>query len=140
MWWLSLVVFAMALLGTRREAVGWGIAIFVLVVFGAIAGDTLQMPGTAGETQLERDAALVVYMLVLFIIAWGFRKVVESRSMALSRAREAAQESSEAKSRFMAHMSHELRTPLNGIIAMTDLVLRSGVTERIACVVRLITL
>jgi signal transduction histidine kinase/CheY-like chemotaxis protein len=42
------------------------------------------------------------------------------------RAWHAAQESSLAKSRFLATVSHELRTPLNGIMGMTQLMEREG--------------
>lgn len=41
----------------------------------------------------------------------------------LVRAREAAIEASNTKSRFLANMSHEIRTPMNGVIGMTEILL-----------------
>ncbi len=41
----------------------------------------------------------------------------------LIKAKQQAEEATQAKSEFLANMSHEIRTPMNGIIGMTDLVL-----------------
>jgi len=54
-------------------------------------------------------------------------ELVASRTAQLAEARDAAQASSEAKTRFLANMSHEIRTPLNAISDMAHLVAQSGV-------------
>ncbi|MEO6095723.1 MAG: ATP-binding protein [Fibrobacteria bacterium] len=39
-----------------------------------------------------------------------------------------AEESNQAKSRFLAQMSHEIRTPLNGVLGMSDAMLHSDIS------------
>jgi signal transduction histidine kinase/CheY-like chemotaxis protein/HPt (histidine-containing phosphotransfer) domain-containing protein len=48
---------------------------------------------------------------------------------ALTNARLAAEEASQAKSDFLANMSHEMRTPLNAIIGLTDFLLRTPLSS-----------
>jgi CheY-like chemotaxis protein/nitrogen-specific signal transduction histidine kinase len=45
----------------------------------------------------------------------------KEREAELARARAAAEEAGQAKSRFLANMSHEIRTPMNGVIGVAEL-------------------
>ncbi|HEY0305402.1 MAG TPA: ATP-binding protein [Longimicrobiales bacterium] len=66
----------------------------------------------------------VVLAVLLFITSADMRQAeatVRRRQEELVEAKRAAEEASEAKSRFMAVMSHELRTPLTAVIGYANL-------------------
>ncbi len=55
-----------------------------------------------------------------------------SANVAMTAAKERAEDASRAKSEFLANMSHEIRTPMNGIIGMTELTLDTPLHARAA--------
>lgn len=50
----------------------------------------------------------------------------EATQMIMQREKEAIEEASEQKSRFLSHMSHEMRTPLNAIVGMNEMILHEA--------------
>ena len=76
--------------------------------------DGSRAPVVVGATVIEGETDLT---LCLALDATSRREVEDK----LIEAKHAAEQSSQAKSEFLAAMSHELRTPLNGVIGMTEL-------------------
>lgn len=65
---------------------------------------------------------IIVLMLCVFL---GYYKLSRLQMKELHKAREAAVDANEAKSRFLTSMSHDIRTPMNAIIGMTDIAIKN---------------
>ncbi len=122
-WWLSLVGFAVLLMGRRSEAVVWTILTAVLMSVTAVVEPLIALPGTSAEPAAERALAGFFFVSLLLAITWAFRREAQRRARDLAMTAASLERANAVKSRFLAHVSHEVRTPLHAIIAMTDMAL-----------------
>lgn len=79
---------------------------------------------------------LVIYSI--FMLIWSIRSTSELKRARdemdrarIQREKEAAEEASMQKSKFLSHMSHEIRTPLNAVLGMNELIMRECNDEKI---------
>lgn len=90
-----------------------------------IAGALIQI-FVAPYTLLNVFAGSVGITILLFSLETPEYEKLNETMEQLRRAKEAAQDTNEAKSRFLANMSHEIRTPINAIMGMNELILRES--------------
>lgn len=90
---------------------------------------------------LYPPSAMFGYGIVIFgvcMFVWILRSSYEYKKMReevdrvlMQRDKQAAEDASEQKSRFLSHMSHEIRTPLNAVLGMNELIMRESDDETI---------
>jgi PAS domain S-box-containing protein len=82
-WWLSLVGFAMVLLGRANEAKLWGVGIPLLVVVALLLAPYVRVAGAAGEPTVEAALSKVAFVCVLIGMSLAFRRAAEQRAREL---------------------------------------------------------
>ena len=96
-----------------------------------------QAPGTAFflRTRGVGGVVLAIFLAILVILFVAARRAyadLVKKKVQLNRALAASQDSSIAKTQFLASMSHEIRTPLNGVMGALHLLRREPVSAEAA--------
>ena len=139
---ISPLFFAAVLISAWFGGLGPGLAATIL---SGIATAYLIYP-RAGTLVGARDAVLRVFVFtIVAILASSLHEATKRAAEAFRKARDAAEEASAAKTRFLAMVSHELRTPLSSVMMAADAIAQnpdasSAVREEAVAILRSVEL
>jgi len=99
----------------------------------------------AHDSTMVAYGSIVLLMIAALVIILVFEKrremllnmnqhladQVRIRTEDLQQALVVAEHATKAKSQFLANMSHEIRTPMNGVVGMLDIIVNTGVDQKV---------
>jgi diguanylate cyclase (GGDEF)-like protein/PAS domain S-box-containing protein len=103
-WWLSLILFAVVLLGRRREVWVWGISIPLIVIGATLLESRFRPADSPPESFFDSTLSMALFVPLLGGMAAAFRGIAERRALALRL--------SEEKTRALAEELRESRQKL----------------------------
>lgn len=99
----------------------------------------VQIVPTVVVTRMIRNANVLsnfviflIFTVFLIYVIWLVFNSRKQRELLVTMVEEATKEAnaaSDAKTKFLANMSHEIRTPLNAVIGMSEMLLRSDLSD-----------
>jgi signal transduction histidine kinase len=123
---------------TRTWAVAYSILQFLSLIaywYTYSLDITITFLEPVQQPLIERISAVSILIIIIVLIIQHYKNAHQEASKKLAesleevkKAKQAAEEMNQLKSRFLANMSHEIRTPLNGILGITE-ILKDTITD-----------
>lgn len=83
----------------------------------------LQFPLDPTNHQIIYMATFLISIFDIFFCLYYFTKINNEYEAKLTKAKESAENATNAKTTFLSNLSHEIRNPMNAIIGLTDMLL-----------------
>jgi signal transduction histidine kinase len=127
---ISPLFFAAVLISAWVGGLGPGL---LATVLSGLATAYLLLPRPNSMLRAQDAVLRVLVFMVVALLVSALHAATRRAAEAMRRARDAAEEASAAKTRFLATVSHELRTPLNSVLMIAESMRDNGALPHGLC-------